>query len=242
MFRLFLGALVNHLLFTFGGVALMIFALIEKLRKKDTEAWVFWGVGLVCVFMACYGAWVDEHSNATVVISEKSDLWSRVNECDSNLQQREEEVRGWSNRFTDQLGRINGLQNPLNSQQSTFNMCVTTLAQANAPTPQHQSMGVTSVPLYSTKHLTLIVMTTNKPVPNPVRMTLWCDGVVKDITVQPASGEGYSGGLQKMKSPNPFQTPNRWFLQISGASWNPENPLLFWVFHDDDNIGECHSG
>lgn len=41
MVGLFFGAVVNHWLFSFGGVVLVIIAIIEKLRHQETKAWVF---------------------------------------------------------------------------------------------------------------------------------------------------------------------------------------------------------
>jgi hypothetical protein len=71
---LFFSALIAHWLFTFGGVALVLFGLYEKSRHKETHKRVYWGVAVILLFVASYQAWLDEHHNAEAVIRDKMQL------------------------------------------------------------------------------------------------------------------------------------------------------------------------
>lgn len=240
MVSLYLGALVNHLLFTFGGVVLMIFAIIEKLRKKDTEAWIFWGAAIACIFIACYGAWVDEHNNASAVIVEKADAWSRYNSCSSGLKEKEAEVTGWNNRFSDQVGRAATLQNTINSQQSTFDLCVTTLSKANAPIQQSTTMFVVGdiVANPAAKHSIRYVLLTNKSV-SPVKLILWCDGTIKAANIRTLSGSPFSGGVSPLSSGALFVPPKMWQINLAFPVWSPEQPIVLQLDYDVDDLGSC---
>jgi hypothetical protein len=71
---LFFSALIAHWLFTFGGVALVLFGLYEKSRHKETQKRLYWGVAAILLFVASYQAWLDEHHNAEAVIRDKMQL------------------------------------------------------------------------------------------------------------------------------------------------------------------------
>jgi len=81
---LFLSALAAHWLFTFGGIALVIFGLIEKYRHKETEKRVYWGVAVALLVVASYQAWLDEHNNTANVIDQRKQA-----EIDKNRLQAE---------------------------------------------------------------------------------------------------------------------------------------------------------
>lgn len=240
MVSLFFGAIVNHLLFTFGGVALMIFAIIEKLRKKDTEAWIFWGAAIACLFIACYGAWVDEHNNASTLIAEKANVWSQYNGCSSGLKEKDADIRGWGNRFSDQVGHLATLQSTVNSQQSTFNLCVTTLAKANAPLQQSSTMLklTDTPPNTASKHTLRYVLLTNKPV-TPVKLLFWCDRTIKTANVSFLNGSPHAGGISPISSGNLFVAQKFWQIDIAFPVWAPEQPLLLQLDYDVDDLGSC---
>jgi hypothetical protein len=60
-FILYLYSVLDHWLFSFGGIALVVFALYEKYRQKITPSKWFWGLAALCIFIATFQAWSDEH-------------------------------------------------------------------------------------------------------------------------------------------------------------------------------------
>lgn len=61
VFGLFLLAVLGHWVASFGGIALLIFALYEKYWKKVTPNTWFWGLAAVLLFYATFQAWRDEY-------------------------------------------------------------------------------------------------------------------------------------------------------------------------------------
>jgi len=58
---LYLYAVSGHWLFSFGGIVLVAFALYEKYLHKITPSRWFWGLAALCIFVATFQAWSDEH-------------------------------------------------------------------------------------------------------------------------------------------------------------------------------------
>ncbi len=251
MLGLFLGAVVNHWLFSFGGVGLMILAIIEKVRKKDTEAWIFWGGALACLFIACYGAWVDEHNNTTAVISEKADVWSKYNGCSADVREKGQEIIGWSARFGDQMGFITGLQGRLNSQQGTVDSlqstlakqqaavttCVGDLAKAVIPEPQHTGMFFLTVPAQApaNRFARHFLLTTNKNV-SPVRLIFQCSSAKVDAlqpVILPAGP--MIGGAAPVGDGHSFR------INITTPVWAEEAPLVLEAVIDKEDaaLADC---
>lgn len=241
MFGLFFGAIVNHWLFSFGGVALLIYAIIEKIRQKDVEAWVFWGGALLCLFVACYGAWVDEHHNADAVIAEKARAFSDLGECSSNLRSSVGQNTILQSQVTSQQGTINNqqsnftaMQRGVNSQQSTVNSCVVALAKINTPEPQRFHMEFAPVVNHAPtegKHFKLLVLTTNKSVAS-VNMIVGCTGDVKSM-------EPIIPGLGIITLNVQRSNQNNYLIKIIAAPIDTDHPVIVWIGYDSDNLGNC---
>jgi hypothetical protein len=60
-FLLYLLAVGGHWLLSFGGIALVGFALYEKYYKKVTPRAWFWGLAVLLFFVATFQAWQDEY-------------------------------------------------------------------------------------------------------------------------------------------------------------------------------------
>src|ERR1700730_9187453 len=60
-FILYLYSVLDHWLFSFGGIALVTFALYEKYRQKITPNKWFWGLAALCIFVATFQAWSDAY-------------------------------------------------------------------------------------------------------------------------------------------------------------------------------------
>ena len=241
MVGLFFGAIVNHWLFSFGGVVLLIFAIAEKIHKKDTEEWLFLGGAIVCLFIACYGAWVDEHQNTQTVIEEKARETGDLGECKGNSKSTNAQNVLLQSQVNSQQGTLTKMQQGVNSQQATFNLCVTTLAKTNAPVPRSITLLKlqNELPNTTTKHSERMVVLTNEPI-TPVRLFIWCDHTIKTVTLSPLGDAVFSGGAMPISSGSPFLTPQVWQLNMSLPTWSPEQPLLVTINYDEDNLGQCY--
>jgi hypothetical protein len=73
---LFAKDLFHQILFYFGGVGAVGILIWEKKSEKPIKWGLIFAVFLVCLFVACFQAWIDEHHNAETLITEKSKLTS----------------------------------------------------------------------------------------------------------------------------------------------------------------------
>ena len=95
--REYLLAVVDHWFFWFGGIMLVVFELVKRKWKEKAErwlsAWVFWGVVGVCLFIATFQAWHDDHSMYLAASNELStyhgqqapDLEGTINQVTAGL-------------------------------------------------------------------------------------------------------------------------------------------------------------
>jgi hypothetical protein len=60
----FIGQVFGHWVSAWGGIALMIIAMIEALRDKKVPKRLFFGAAIFCLVIAMFQAWRDEYSSA----------------------------------------------------------------------------------------------------------------------------------------------------------------------------------
>lgn len=200
----------------------------------------FWGVALLCLFIACYGAWVDEHQNTQTVIAEKAQAVGDLGGCKGEFKSTNAQNGLLQSQIVSQQTTLTKMQQGVNSQQGTFNLCVTTLAKANAPVPMSATLLKIEdeKPNPATKHTIRMVLLTNKEV-TPVKIMLWCDGTIKAANVKPLGGAAYAGGVTPLSSGSLFVAPKFWQINMSFPVWSPEQPLLIQLDYDVDDLGSC---
>lgn len=228
MVGLFFAALANHILFTFGGVFLMLVAIVEKLRNKPTEAWIFWSAALVCLFIACYGAWVDEHHNTGTVIAEKADVWSKYNQCDKFLGSK-------STLADSQASQLVQFQSQIANQQDTFNRCIMALGSMNVPQPVRVKVWDVHTPITqavpSGEKFTVweLVVVTNRAV-SPTDVLVHCD------TPFNAINSSVAGAGPLMNSVFGQTSDREYEVGFTTPAWKPENPILITVAAKDESL------
>lgn len=179
----------------------------------------------------------DERSRKIVAVSERDFSRAEKISCDGDVQVAKSQVELLRSQVFSQQGVINGQMETGSKQQSTFNLCVATLAKTNAPIPQKLTMvamGDDAENPPESKHTMLIVFLTNKEV-TPVKLAMWCDHEVKKMTFQPAGVGAFNGGMQ------PMPDGKTWILAMGFPVWAPEVPLTVRVHYDEENLGECYS-
>ena len=223
MVSLFIGALVNHWLFSFGGVVLVIIAVIERLRNKDTEAWVFWGAALVCLIVACYGAWVDEHNNAQAAMYGdlgKAEAWSKYNQCDKDRAVNDALAKSYQSRN--------------NAEQDLFDKCILSLGNANKPQPLRLKAEwvLPSLQNVETKrYLAVIVAATNKQ--TAVNVYVRCD---KDFQYLDAKIAGINSLMNRGSR---SVTEKEAFVDADIGMWSPSHPLVIFVTSSTPDPHSC---
>jgi hypothetical protein len=88
----FLSDLFHQFLFYFGGVVAMGILIWEKWREKPVQ-WKWIGAFfLFCLFVSCFQAFVDEHHNSDVLMTEKAQVVSDKNDLQQKLDAKQAEA------------------------------------------------------------------------------------------------------------------------------------------------------
>jgi hypothetical protein len=202
-------------------------------------------IGLICLFIGCYRAWVFEHKNAEAAMygkDGKSEVWARYNQCAADLKQKQAEVDGWSGRFGDQIPRIEGLQQTVNSlqgtlaqQQGAVTTCVGDLAKAIIPEPPKVTFLLRTIDSFPADvHEAQAVLLTNKTV-TPVDLTFGCEGEIESVTptIMTQANSILIGGSQEVKDKHSTH------IEITSPAWTPTNPLVITVKYRGESVGRC---
>lgn len=60
----FLSEMFSHYVASWGGIVLMMIAVVEWVREKKVPKWVFFGSALLFLFVSTFLAWCDEHASS----------------------------------------------------------------------------------------------------------------------------------------------------------------------------------
>jgi hypothetical protein len=239
-FMLFVSAVAAHWLFTFGGIAMVVFGLYEKFKHKETAKWVFWGLAVVLLLVAFYQAWSDEHANAAVVIEEKARAIGDLGECRGDLKSVGAQSAILQSQVLSQQSTINGQQSTLtamqqgyNSQQSTINSCVVSLGKTNAPMPLQLTSRMDSftLPDPKWKHHALMTVLVNQAL--PARLKVTCDGTIGEAHAIVAGASSFMDITKKLFTNS--------IIISNPVVMTTLSPLIVTISYDEDDIGTCNA-
>jgi hypothetical protein len=193
--------------------------------------------------------WDEQRDSYTHADQRVTDVTTQRDSCSANLQTATAKVDLLGKQISAQQTQISGQQALIagqlatsGKQQSTFNLCVTTLASTNAPVPQITTVSMATIPVSTAprKHTSIMVVTTNKQ-QTPARLVVGCDEQIDVLTVLPLGGgppfQGAVAPLQKNVLAG--LTTSMWVIQVTQPEWTPTQPLLLRLDYDADNLEQC---
>jgi hypothetical protein len=232
MVSLFIGAVAAHWMASFGGVFLMIVAIIEKLRHKEVNAWVFWSGAFVCMLVAFYGAWVDEHHNTEQVITDKALIAGERDFWKAQSFAKDDSLRTMTGLLAQNFNTLSGTQNSL-----------TALSNKILDVTKPEPMTIHSVdigPMKSTdgngsKFQEQFVLLVNKTI-TPVHLVVTCDQPIA------SAGGGILGSRTTILSDlwGGAISDRSWRVGAGGGVWGPLSPLVVTVYFNDGDLRRCH--
>jgi hypothetical protein len=181
-------------------------------------------IGVICLFIGCYRAWVFEHRNAETAMygpNGKSEAWSKYNACDRSLAVKTALADTYSSQIAEQRGR-------LDSEQDTFNRCILSMGQKNTPEPLKIDVMRWKIPVTYTfanagkvQFWTLVALT-NRPI-NATRGTLTCDAPFQSLrSALLTHGNSLQSDYEQI-------SPNSVHVEFLYPPWSAQNPLVFSV-------------
>jgi hypothetical protein len=193
--------------------------------------------------LGTFFAWRDADKNLTTVTTQRQDDNRQLNSCSTDL--KVEQGRGslldsqnklFQTTITSQQQALDKEQQFLNAQQGTVNTCVLKLSELNPPQKISASMAGgdldTSV---NAKHHALMLLVTNRTI-TPIRIQISCDKPVVKV-----AGAPFGAGII-MGSTVPMANGKVWQIEITSPAWTASNPILIEIYHNNDELGECHYG
>ncbi len=208
------------------------FASHGAILKKNLKL-----IGLVCLFIGCYRAWVFEHRNAENAMygkDGKSEAWSRYNECDKESAVEAALVETYSSQLA-------GQQGTLDREQDTFNRCVMTFQEVSIPERQKvtiKQVHVLSIPDLQGKFLTLwmVLAFTNKTI-TPARGELICPNNFLFQSFEIAEDQK----LPKLGFSRHQLSDTQVKFSLQSPTWKPDSPSLFSLatVGEGSSLGAC---
>ncbi len=188
-------------------------------------------IGMICLFIGCYRAWVFEHRNAQNAMygkDGKSEAWSKFNTCDADRSN----LRNLSSTYSIQL---ENQRNFINSQQGTINTCVVSLAKLNQSAPLKITPFYLGV-LEGSKQPTVapfsanFLLLTNKII-TPVRLLVTCEpGLLQAgggiLGTAAMTGGGWGGRFSVKQFGVGFSSP----------AWTPASPMIVTVYSNEKEL------
>jgi hypothetical protein len=215
----YLYAVGAHWLFTFGGIAVLLFLLYEKYERQETSPKIFWGIAVLLLCVGFYQAWLDEHHNAATVIAEKAvlsasnnTLEARVEEKDIQLSRNESEIEWLREHQSIEI------KEPDKKTHSHMDLMVTGGLNANPYWPLHvnqniemnvgyANVGESLVSVYSTgAQISWLDIDIKNPRKWSADIRKWVDSIATQDTVSPQDVIPHSGIASYATIPGPTVT------------------------------------
>lgn len=200
-------------------------------------AWIL--VLLVHVVYEPFHLQYDERARTSQARADRDVATTRSLVCAADLTGEKGKTELLNRQVTAQQTQIAGQQGASATQQSTFDLCVTTLAKTNAPVQQKTTMLLLGdkEPSVQAKHSASVLLLTNRPV-SITNLLIWCQNDVKGVSMSPFGEVAYSGGVDPVKT-GIATDPKRWQVSMSFPEWSPDLPMLVKFYYDGDSLGQC---
>jgi hypothetical protein len=242
-------------------LAITIGALIKKHGWRDAlkNFWRTSGEGLliggVAYALVLFGHFLyepfhlqeDELARHADVITQRDLANNHFGECSSNLTTERVKTGLLERQITTIATQVSGQQTFISSQQlnatkaqSTFDLCVATLAKASAPVAKnHQMIGIgDETPSATAKHTMRALLLTNVPT-TPVQVVIMCDNAIKNASIYPLGNVPHSALASPVRSGTVFMPITQWQFNMPFPTWSPEQPLVVKLEYDEDSLGSC---
>jgi hypothetical protein len=220
---LFLWDLFHQVLFYIGGVLAFAEMVMLKWLATPLEKKVFTGLAVACLFIASFQAWIDEHHNVEVLITEKSHAIEEREFWKGQSYAKDQSVRDRDALLDHNIGALSDTQSALANLSNK-------ILDIARPQPAIPQMRIASFPT-NTKvkgadlMVWLLIVLINRDV-SPLRGTVTCD---KPLNLQ--AGRIFMPGDVATMSVGPYPIGDRSYrIQYTDpAVWKPDTPLVFEV-------------
>jgi hypothetical protein len=222
---LFFRDVMSHWVAAMSSIVSFTLGIVEYLRNRKTEGWIFAAIACLFLFVAFDQAWQDEHRNSIVLIGEKRASVSDAAFWKDQSYAKDEELRVRDDLLEKNYTALIGEQKTANESQSSLARLSGKILDIGKPV----SLSVVTQALMEPPgdgpiKVRYFISLTNKPV-NPAIMSVSCD---QDIV----AGEGaVVGAEQEMMGIGPIISKRRFTVSVGSPPWTPVSPILIDVHY-----------
>ncbi|HEY1803812.1 MAG TPA: hypothetical protein VGG45_04980 [Terracidiphilus sp.] len=218
---LFIGDVLAHWVAFMSSIVSFTLSIVEYMRERKMEGWIFAVIASVFLLVACEAAWQDEHRNATVLAAEKSLAVQGENFWKDQSYQKDTSLR-----IRDEM--LNKNYSALIAEQQTTSETQTSLAQLSGKileigkpvSFQWRALALEKPdPISGTSNSKeRWLLLSNKPV-SPVEFQFSCSRQIIDAETKVAGSDYEEDTVQ-------LNEPGLWGSHISSPAWGPDAPIL----------------
>ena len=220
---LFLADLFHQILFYIGGVLALVEMVTLKWLHTPLEKKLFTGLTLLCLFISCFQAWVDEHHNAEELIKDKADIVGQREFWKGQSYAKDEAIRMRDGLLDQNFTTLSGTQSSL-AQLSNKILDVT----------KPEARVITPFLVIKNGNLERYLLLVNKTI-TPVHMIAKCD---KPIVSGVGSILGSKTTILGDSWPGP-RSNGRYAVGSGGNVWGPTAPLIVTLNFNELSDHQC---
>ena len=227
LFTLNVGA---HWVASMSSIVSFTLGIVELVRNKKTESWIFFAIAGLFLIMAFDQAWQDEHRNAGVLISEKRDAVEQREFWKNQSYLKDASLRTQN----ELLGKNYGV---LAQTQSSLATLSNRLLDISKPAPLKVTTFITNLPMANglNQHVAAVILLVNRTI--SIRGDLQCDlpfTVAEWRPMQPPHEQIFtSSGISTQNL-----APNRVHLIMQSPPWEPGVPILVLIV-SKEAVSDC---
>lgn len=206
--------------------------IVEYVRDRKTEGWIFAGIAFLFLLVACDAAWQDEHRNASILIAEKSLAIQGDNFWRDQSYQKDGAIRSRDQLLAQNYTALIGQQGVSSQTQSSLADISRKLLDINKPVAHKLTVLVWKEfdPKTENQEVQYLLLT-NTPV-TPFRMQITCDSRIDEL----------NGGVVGGPSMGPGDTrvaPNSMIMEVDTPAWTPVTPFRVTLKYKATKSGAC---
>lgn len=215
---LFVWNVAAHWVASMSSIVSFTLGIVELVRNKKVESWIFFAVAALFLIMAFDQSWQDEHKNSGMLKSEKADAVSAKNFWENQSYQKDASLR-----VRDELLAKN--YGVLSETQSSLTELSNKLVDVVKPEPFKVEVMRWQLPVIlntqsNPTQIWVLILIGNKTI-DDTRGTLTCDKPFTGVTSQILT-HGNS-----LRADWDQKTPTSVHVEYLYPPWSKNNPLVF---------------
>jgi hypothetical protein len=234
---LFIGNVLAHWVAFMSSIVSFTLGIVEYVRDRKTEGWIFGGIAFLFLLVACDAAWQDEHRNATTLVAEKSTAIQGANFWKDQSYQKDASLRTRDEMLSKNYSALIAEQGTANDTQKSLAQLSGKILEIGKPVSfEWRAMALEGPdPMPGTpnsKERWLLLA--NKSV-SPVEFQFSCSRQIVAAETK-AVGSNYEEDTVRLNE------SGLWGSHVSSPAWGPDAPILIemTIAEDSSGVNNCN--